>query len=437
MEKLLELVQKAADQAEIYSIQSAVNKVSFKDAKLYNIETDYQSGVSLRIIKNGRLGFAYTRNLTDRQELLNNALLSLEGGVEAGFDFPGPDELQSLDTYEPSVKTMTCNEALDETKRICEDLSTKTEGEIMAGAFFAEDTLRTMNSNGLNINRRSSIAGSNGVIIYPGSGSGIGREYLGKKMEPMSKQLLDEAIFLYSKGENIIEPKGGRMKVLFMPDSMITLLWRISSGLNGKMVYEKVSPISDKKGKNIFSSSLTIVDDPLNDKYPDARACDDEGIPCRELTLVENGVLKSFYYNLKYAGKAGVKSTGHGYRNGPWGGDPLAINPEPFLGHLTIKPGNASLEKLISSMDRGIIVEGVLGAHSGNIPNGDYSVGVSPGLYVENGEIVGRVKDAMIAGNIYETLSNVIDIGSVLYPAFSGAWVPPILCEGVSVTTKK
>jgi len=437
MEKLLELAQKTADQVEIYSIQSTANKVSFKDAKLYNIETDYQSGVSLRIIKNGRLGFAYTRNLTDRQELLNNALLSLEGGVEAGFDFPGPAELQNLDTYDPSVKALTCKEALAETQRICKDLSAKTAGEIMAGAFFAEDTLRIINSNGVDVGKRSSVAGSHGEIIYPGSGSGIGRVCLSKKFEPISTHMLDESIFLYSKGEKIIEPKGGRMKILFMPESMITLLWRISSGLSGKSVYDKISPNSDKMEINIFSSLLTIMDDPLNDKYPDARACDDEGVPCRALTLVENGILKSFYYNLKYAGKAGVKSTGHGYRNGPWGGDPLTIAPEPFLGHLTIKPGNSSLEKLITSMDRGIIIEGALGAHSGNIPNGDYSIGISPGLYVENGEIVGRVKDAMAAGNIYETLSNVVEVGDSLYPAFSGAWVPPILCEGVSVTTKK
>jgi len=49
---------------------------------------------------------------------------------------------------------------------------------------------------------------------------------------------------------------------------------------------------------------------------------------------------------------------------------------------------------------------------------------------------VGRVKDAMAAGNIYETLSNVVEAGDTLYPSFEGARVPPLLCEGVSVTTK-
>jgi predicted Zn-dependent protease len=50
---------------------------------------------------------------------------------------------------------------------------------------------------------------------------------------------------------------------------------------------------------------------------------------------------------------------------------------------------------------------------------------------------VGRVKDAMIAGNIYETLRDVVAIGDTLHPSDDGAWVPTILCDNVSVATKK
>lgn len=92
---------------------------------------------------------------------------------------------------------------------------------------------------------------------------------------------------------------------------------------------------------------------------------------------------------------------------------------------------------MVKSMDKGIIIEGALGYHSGNVPNGDYSIGACPGLYVEEGEIVGRVNDAMIAGNIYETLKHVVAIGDTLYPSHDGAWVPAILCDDVSVATKK
>jgi len=99
------------------------------------------------------------------------------------------------------------------------------------------------------------------------------------------------------------------MKVLFMPDSMITLLWRIASGLSGRSLYEKISPIAGKLEQKIFSPKLSIFDDPLNDAYPGARSWDDEGVPCKKLSLIEQGVLKDFFYDLKYAEKTGATPT--------------------------------------------------------------------------------------------------------------------------------
>jgi len=226
------------------------------------------------------------------------------------------------------------------------------------------------------------------------------------------------------------------MKVLWMPGSMHTLTWRILSGTSAKSIYEKISPIAEKIGEKIFNEKLTIHDAPLDDKYPWARAFDDEGVNCNPLSIIENGVLKSFYYDLNFAQKLDKKSTGHGYRTSRWGGEAIALKPNPNLTHLQIKPGNASFSELLKFMDKGMIIEGAMGAHSGNIPNGDYSVGVSPGFYVENGEIIGRVKDAMIAGNVYDTLKNVVAIEDTLHPSWSGRF-PAILCDDVSVATKK
>jgi PmbA protein len=436
MEKLLEMAKKAADQAEVYSTGYSSSSVSFQDAKLHDIETNFLSGVSLRIIKAGRLGFAYTRNLIDRQELLDNALHSLEGGVEAPYDLPSASQAKELDTCDPAVKDLTGAILLDEAKRVCSVLKSKSTGEITAVSFANQESLRIINSQGADISRKSTSAGTYGDIIYPGSGSGIGRYHLGKGFEPMPDALMDEMAGFFGKGQKTVKLDSGRMPVLFMPGSMITLLWRIISGLSGRSLYEKVSPAADKAGQRIFSQKLTITDDPLNDNFPGARPFDDEGVACQPLTLVDRGVLKGFYYDLKYAKKMGVASTGHGYRSGPWGGDPLTTKPGPFPSHLFIRPGAATLTRLISMMDRGIIVEGALGAHSGNIPNGDYSIGVSPGLYVEKGEIVGRIKDAMVTGNIYRTLDSVVELGDTLSPSFAGAWVPPLLCDGVSVTTR-
>ena len=90
---------------------------------------------------------------------------------------------------------------------------------------------------------------------------------------------------------------------------------------------------------------------------------------------------------------------------------------------------------LLKEMGTGVVVAGVLGAHSGNILNGDYSIGLSPGLWVENGEIAGRVKDAMVAGNVYEDLKNVVALGDRQHAGFMGRF-PALLLDGVSFATR-
>jgi PmbA protein len=86
-------------------------------------------------------------------------------------------------------------------------------------------------------------------------------------------------------------------------------------------------------------------------------------------------------------------------------------------------------------MGRGVVVADVMGPHSGNILNGDYSMGLSPGLWVENGEIVGQVKDAMVAGNVYETMREVVSVEDRVRSVYMGRF-PAVLFDHVSLATK-
>lgn len=436
MERLLEMARDVSDKAEIYSIGYKHNSVSFKNAKLHDIESKFQSGVSLRIIKDNKLGFAYTRNLVNHQEVLQNAIDSLEGEVEANYDFPLTKELPRIDTFDPSVEEVSSTQMVEESARVCDLLKSKTDAEISVNSTTYTETVRVMNSCGTDVSGESTFYVIYGMLVFPGSASGIWRAFLSKNFKQMPDNIIDEMTKLYTSSSKVVEPKGGKMKIMFMPNSMMALKWRISSGTSAKSVYEKVSPVADKVGERIFDDKITIRDDPLNDKRPGARAFDDEGVACKPLVIAENGVLKSFYYDLEYASKLKAEPTGHGHRTTAWGGEPIAIKPTPALTHMTIETGEKSFSDLVKSIDRGMILEGALGAHSGNIPNGDFSIGVSPGLYVENGEIVGRVKDAMVAGNIYEMLKRVVGVGDTLYPSWGTAWLPPILCDKVSVATK-
>jgi PmbA protein len=217
--------------------------------------------------------------------------------------------------------------------------------------------------------------------------------------------------------------------VLLLPEFVYALLWRLDVGTNARNVYEKASPLTGRVGERVLSDKLTITDKPLDDRLPGARAFDDEGTPCRDLTLFERGVLRSFYNDRFYARKTGTEPTGHGFR-----GD-VTTRPMPSLTHLSMAPGEHSLAELLKLMGRGVIVAGLMGAHSGNILNGDYSIGLSPGLWVEDGTIVGVVKDAMVAGNVYEDLKNVVGVGDTARVAFSGHF-PALLLDNVSFTAR-
>ena len=435
MEKLLDMAKRVSAQAEVYSLDEAADGISFENAKLKDIGSRIQSGVSLRIIQNGRLGFAYTKTLSDRQGLLRNAIDSLKGGVEAPFDLPQTRDLPRLNTYDASIETLTNATLVEECQRVTDLLSSRTKGQINLSAMRQTSRIRLINSCGSDLSLSSSMYSFGAEILFPGSYSAIHRPLVQKCFEKVPEGYIRFVIDLYNASSREARVQPGKMEVLFLPETLYVLMWRLQSGTNGRNVYQKVSPLLGKVGEQLFDKKVTVCDDPLNDQIPGARAFDDEGTPCGSLKVVEEGVFKTFYYDLFYAKKMNVPPTGHGFRGSMWGGETVSFKPGPSLTRLHIRPGEKSFQKLVASMDRGVIVAGAMGAHSGNILNGEFSVGLSPGLVVEKGEIVGHVKDAMVAGNAFETLRSVVALEDSVTPSYSGVF-PAMLFQDVSVATK-
>ena len=435
MEQLLEMAKQAGDSAEVYALEEAGDSISFENGRLKEIESQSQAGMSLRIIKGGYLGFAYTKNLINREGFLGNALDSLKGEVESRFDFPFTRHVPPLDTYDPSIEDLSNKAMVEECQRVCDVLASKTKGQVNVSAGRRTGRVRILNSEGTDVSTTSSVYALHASILFPNSYASIHRPWVHKGFKQAPDSHLQFILETYERSLREIQIQGGRMKVLFLPETLYALLWRVQSVTNGRNIYQKVSPVLERLNEKIFDEKLTLYDDPLNDRFPGARGFDDEGTPCRLFKVIEKGVLTHFYYDLYYAGKMGASPTGHGYKSAMWGGETVSFKPSPGLEHLYIKPGEKTFTDLLRLMDRGIVIAGVMGAHSGNILNGDFSIGLSPGVYVENGEIVGRVKDAMVAGNIFDTMNHIIELEDTLHPA-SGGMSPAILFDGVSVATK-
>jgi PmbA protein len=435
MNDLVALARKHSDQSELYSIEQTENLVTVEDSKLQDIKSTMHSGVTIRLIKNHKLGFAYTRNPQAAEPLVKNALDSLKGGVEARFNFPVANTVPQLSTYDERISEATNTVLVDECMRVCSLLQEKTKAQINIDAETMINVIRIMNSAGTDLSTASSFYAITAMILYPGTATGIHKSYVFKAFQKLDEQNLNALAEIYNHGQRELKTTSGRMKVLFMPESMYTLSWRVQSATSGESLFHKQSPLAGKLDEKIFSEKLTIVDNPLDDTKPDARPFDDEGVPCRKFVLVGNGVLRNYYYDLNYAAKLDAEPTGHGFKTSRWGGETISMKPSPALKYLNFEPGEHDFRRLIKSMDRGIIVCGALGAHSGNIPNGDFSIGLAPGLYVENGEIAGRIKDAMITGNIYEVMKRVIAVENRAHVAYTG-YYPAVLFDDVTVATK-
>uniref|UniRef100_A0A7V3RIB3 TldD/PmbA family protein n=1 Tax=candidate division WOR-3 bacterium TaxID=2052148 RepID=A0A7V3RIB3_UNCW3 len=436
MEKFLSYVQKRVDQAELYYYESELNHITFEDGKVKELEGTIQSGYSLRVIKDNTLGFAYTKNLNNPDLLLEGALNSLKAKTHTNLKFPENRVAKRLNVYDESIEGLDTEMIVNEGKRVIEIIKSRLNAKVDIHIAYGIQKIAIENSNGTEISEKFSFYRFICNIVFPNTASGIDYILKDKKFSSVPDTELNELIEIYQRAIPERKLKSGMMKVLFLPDTLYALLWRLASGTAGNNIYYKKSPLINKIGEKIFSEELTIYEDPHNDYYPFARSFDDEGTPTRKLMLIENGILKNFYYDLYYADKLGVEPTGNGYKSAMWGGEYAALKPVPSLEHTFIEPGKKSFFELIQSMDYGIIVFGVLGAHSGNIPNGDFSIGIEPCLLVEGGEITGRVKNTMIAGNIYDAMKNVIEIENKLHPVIlSGTALPAILFDGITVVS--
>ncbi|MEN8207733.1 MAG: metallopeptidase TldD-related protein [Candidatus Fermentibacteria bacterium] len=436
MKKLLDTAAKVCDQAEVFSIRNDSSSLEMRNGKPSDMSASIQSGYAIRVLKNGRIGTAYTKNLLDRDELVRNALDSLKGNVEAGFSFPGSSEIPESWVPDESVSSMGFHDLHSRSRAALDYLSQKIEGQIDVSSGRGILDMAIMNTNGLNVSRKSSFMYIFASLLFPNTETAVRKLYQSRKSGDFPEKDLDILADLYTSGLPEVDIPSGRMKVVFTPSTMYTILWRLSRAVSGKSFYNKVSPLQNRREEKVLSEKFTLYGDPTDPLEVDQHFFDDEGVPAKKHTIFEKGVFKNLILNLDYADKLKEDPTGTGYRGGMWGGETVALAPAPSLSCSRIAPGKVSFEDMIRSIDRGVIVLGVLGAHSGNILNGDFSVGLNPGFYVEDGVIKGRVKDGMVSGNVYDVLNNIESVENSLHVSFTGGMFPSILLNDVSVAAK-
>lgn len=218
------------------------------------------------------------------------------------------------------------------------------------------------------------------------------------------------------------KPKTEKMPVLLDPFAAASFLGVLAAGLTGEAVLKGRSLFAGKLGQVVASEVFSLVDDGRELKGPGATPFDDEGVPTRRTPLISGGVLQGFLHNTYTGGRMGVGSTGNGMRGGFK--SPPGVSPS----NLFVEPGTEDVDALLARAGRALLVQDLIGVHSGANPiSGDFSVGIS-GLIVEGGEMASPVREAAVASTVLDILRGIVAVGSDV--RFLGSIGSPTLLVG-------
>ncbi|MHA2332212.1 MAG: TldD/PmbA family protein [Candidatus Hodarchaeales archaeon] len=217
------------------------------------------------------------------------------------------------------------------------------------------------------------------------------------------------------------------------------VLFSLGMSANGSNVVEGLSPLADKIGEQISSTTLTVIDDGQKPAGPFTNAVDTEGHPQEKQFLLERGVLKNYMFNTYYAKVFGTESTGNSSRGiGKLFGSSLPYETSPRIGttNLEILPGsNKTVEDWIATIDgRGILIRGLpLGISHTSVSTGEFSVVINDSFLIENGEIKHPLKSVSVAGNFYKGFKNVRKVGGDAKISYFRVICPSIIFDGFSI----
>jgi PmbA protein len=428
-----QIVEKASQRAQAVQavmLTQETSAVDFENDRLKSAESSQRTQIEVKVIVDGKVGVSSTTDPEDIDGVVKRALEAAEFGSPAHFVFPDAQSLEPVKIFDPALLPLEKPEMIRIGQQMMDMVKTYNP-EILAGALINKTVYKVeyANSHGAeySADHTDFNVGTGGQLVRGTDilyiNHGVGQ----KKRAVDTEEIATQAIEYFRMAEQIAPLESGEMPVIFTPKGLITLLLSLGLAVDGKSVYLGASPLRDKLGQQIANPSLTILDDPFFEYGPRTSAFDNEGVARKVTPIIEKGVLRNFIYDLDTAGRVGVKPTGHGSSR--------------TLTNLVITPGLTSYETMIRNTPKGLLVHEFLGLGQGNPINGEFSVNLFLGYKIENGKLVGRVKDVMLAGNAFEALKDITAISkerewvSGPFVWFAGL-MPYIQVGKLSVTAK-
>ena len=426
-EKAQKAIENNCDAYEIYIDETKLIELDSKQDELNFAKEEIDLGLGIRVIKDNKIGFAFTSNLEKIVETANQAVENTKlNKTDENYAFSETGKVRDVKkVYDNKFNDLNLDESVEVLKTV---ISTATDSgcDVTGSGFSASEG-------------RSLIINSNDVSIEnEGTGFGIGLSVTIQKDGKIATAYNSQSSrFFDIDGEKLanevcdLAKNSLETKPIETNDYDVVLDYYAATGLlqtfigafDGENVRRGRSILKDKIGMEIANPTLSIIDNPLLEKGMYSTKCDGEGSVSQKTDLIKEGVLSSFIYDIYTANKQNVETTSNGFRGS-------------YITTPMISPSNLEFKfsemKDLSEVDKGVLTTSVLGAHTANPISGDFSVEASNAFKIENGELTDPVEKAMISGNIFEIMKKVEGLNSEI-KQYGSFIIPKLLVHDLRV----
>jgi PmbA protein len=418
------------EQVEAFVSRGGDTEIRVYEGEVEHFVSAQSEGIGIRVIRDGRTGFAYAGTLEP------DAIAEVLAEARDNVAFGTPDEWAGL--AEPDGVAVT-DQVLwnDELAEYATDHKIELAKELERLTLASDGRVRVDEANYADAHGEAAVASTAGIRQWgrengcyvsvstladdgdetqTGFGFSVGRIPTELDLARAAREGADRATRLLGA----VKPASRRTTVVLDPYVTAQLLSIIASTLNGEAVVKGRSLFKERLGDEVAPAFVHLIDDPTNPLAYTATDVDGEGLAARRNPLIEGGVLQQFTHNSYSARRAGTVSTGNATRGG------FAGTPGVGALALALQPGTRMQEELSADVGDGLLVQSVTGIHSGVNPiSGDFSTGAA-GLIIRDGAVAEPVREFTIASTLQRMLLDIVEVGGDI------DWLP-MRAAGVSL----
>lgn len=423
---LLRLARQIVDRAargedvEAFAVREVSTSVEVRAGELESLTSAESRGVGVRLIADGRQGYAYTADTSDdglREALEQARANAAVASPDEANVLPGPSDVPDLDgLVDEALASATVDDRIDVALRLDAaargadpriiDATTTAYGDAHARVAIASTRGLSLTQERTDAYAYAQAIARDGDETRTGMGLTLGRGLGDLDPDGAGREAAELATRLFGASK----PTSRRTQVVFAPLVAAQFLGVLGEALSAEAVLKGRSLFADRLGSDVAASGVTLVDDGLLAGALGTAPWDGEGVPQQRTELIADGALVSYLHDTWTAQRTGggAASTGNASRSG------FKTSPGVSPSNLFLQPGGASAEQLIRGVNDGVYVQDVMGLHSGANPiSGEFSVSFA-GLAIRDGELAEPIHEAAVSSTIIDVLKGIRGVATDL-----------------------